>query len=301
MSGVFISYRRSDSGGWAGRLFDHLSMRFGKDLVFQDFDDIKSGTDFLKVIRTAIKVCDVVLVLIGPHWLKNAEGRRRLDNPQDVLRMEISEALKGAKTVIPILLGGASMPSAENLPDPIKSLARQHAVEVTDSRWDYDVGQLIERLRELILPREGQLSLPQAQQELREKQLRYFEILPHNAAGALELAQQALAFLDRVSPLYPHDPYLQLVRGYFHKNEAMALRNLGRYEEFEKALNEAERVFDTMIRERPADAGAWNGKGSVEALRGNFKEALRFIDRALEIDPNFEAAKKDREEILGRL
>lgn len=301
MSGVFISYRRSDSGGWAGRLFDHLSMRFGKDLVFQDFDDIKPGTDFLEVIRTAIKVCDVVLVLIGPHWLKDAEGRRRLDNPQDVLRMEISEALEGEKTVIPILLGGASMPSAENLPDPIKSLSRQHAVEVTDSRWDYDVGQLIKRLRELILPREGQLSLSQAQQELHQKQLRYFEILPHHAAGALELAQQALAFLDRVSPLYPHDPYLQLVRGYFHKNEAMALRNLDRYEEFEKALNEAERVFDTMIRERPADVGAWNGKGSVEALRGNFKEALRFIDRALEIDPNYEAAKQDREEILRRL
>lgn len=301
MPGVFISYRRSDSGGWAGRLFDHLSMRFGKDLVFQDFDDIKPGTDSLEVIRTAIKVCDVVLVLIGPHWLKDAEGRRRLDNPQDVLRMEISEALEGEKTVIPILLGGASMPSTENLPDPIKSLSRQHAVEVTDSRWDYDVGRLIERLRELILPREGQLSLPQAQQDLHQKQLRYFEILPYNAAGALELAQQALAFLDRVSPLYPHDPYLQLVRGYFHKNEAMALRNLDRYEEFEKALNEAERVFDTMIRERPADAGAWNGKGSVEALRGNFKEALRFIDRALEIDPNFEAAKQDREETLRRL
>ena len=78
----------------------------------------------------------------------------------------------------------------------------------------------------------------------------------------------------------------------------MALRNLGRHEEFETALDEADRVFDTMVRERPEDAGAWNGKGSVEALRGHLSEALHFIDCALEIDPNYKAALADREEII---
>ena len=301
MAGVFISYRRTDSGGWAGRLFDHLSLRFGKDLVFQDFDDIKPGENFLEVIRKGIKTCDVTLVLIGPNWLKNAEGRRRLDDPQDVLRMEISEALKGDRIIIPVLLGKAGMPAPEDLPDPVKALSTKNAVEIADSRWNYDVGQLMARLRELILPAKESLSLKQVQQELDRMQRRYFELLPHNAAEALELAQKTLAFLDHVCPLYPQDSYLQLVRGYLHKNEAMALRNFGRYEEVEKALNQAERVFDTMLLERPEDAGAWNGKGSVEALRGNLKEALGFIDRALQIDPNYEAARGDREEILKHL
>ena len=298
MSRIFISYRRADSAGHAGRLFDHLSMRFGRDLTFYDFDDIKPGTDFLHQIRAAIRECEVMLVLIGPYWLKNVTGRRRLDDPGDVLRLEVTDALGGDITVIPVLLGGAKMPSAEDLPDSVKPLSRRHAVEITDSRWNYDVGQLIERLRELIITDEGQFPLAQAKQELHQKQLQYFELLSKNPADALGVALNALAFLDRVSPLYPDDSYLQLVRGYFHKNEAMALRNLGRPEEFETALDEADRVFDTMVRERPEDAGAWNGKGSVEALRGHLSEALHFIDRALEIDPNYKAALADREEII---
>lgn len=132
-------------------------------------------------------------------------------------------------------------------------------------------------------------------------QLRYFDMLPNDAAGALELAQKTQALLDRVSPLYPQDPYLQVVRGYCYKNQAMGLRSLGRYEEFVTALNAADRVFKTMIRERPDDAGAWNGRGSVEALRGNYKESLDYIDRALQIDPKYEAARRDRKEVLRRL
>jgi tetratricopeptide (TPR) repeat protein len=301
MSGVFISYRRADSGGWAGRLFDHLSMRFGKDLVFQDFDDIKPGTDFVTVIRTAIAACEVCLVVIGPQWLQDAQGRRRLDNPDDVLRMEIVEALEHDRTVIPVLVGGARMPSSENLPDAMARLSRIHAVDLSDSRWNYDVEHLINRLRELIAPTREQLSLSQAQQELYHMQQRYFELPPHRAADALELAQQALDRLDQVLPLYPQDPYLQLIRGFFHKNKAMALRDLKRAHEFEQALDQAERIFRTIGQERPDEAAAWNGLGSVESLRGNLEQALRYIDRALEIDPDYEAALADREEVLRHL
>jgi hypothetical protein len=298
MSGVFISYRRADSAGHAGRLFDHLSMRFGEDLIFQDFDDIKPGTDFMQAIQTAIKACNIMLVLIGPLWIEDAKGRRRLDDPKDVLRLEVSEALKGDLTVIPVLLGGATMPIAEDLPEPLKPLSKRHAAEVTDSRWNYDVGRLIERIQELIVPKEGQIPLARARQELYQRQQHYFKVLHPNPAEAFEIAQNALLFLDRVSPLYPYDHYLQLMRGYFYKNEAMALEKLGRYEEFGKCLEEADRVFKTMLRERPEDAGALNGRGSVETLRGNLEEALQFIDRALVIDPNCEACKKDRETVL---
>lgn len=303
MARIFISYRRSDSRKWADKLFDHISMRFGKDLVFQDVDDIKPGKDFLLVLREAIKGCKVALILIGPKWLKvkNADGMRRIDHPKDVLRMEIIEALRGRKTVIPILLGKTVMPTKEDLPPPLRSLSRRQAATVSDSRWNTDVHMLLERLRELVIPRKGPESLEEAKQEITEKQNEYFALYPQRPADALELAQKVLDHLDRISPQYPKDPDLQLLRGYFYKNEAMALRDLGRRAEFRKSLVKADRVFSTMIRERPDDAGAWNGKGSVEALRGNLEEALHYIDKALEIDPNYRAAKEDRKEILKYL
>jgi hypothetical protein len=303
MARIFISYRRSDSRKWADKLFDHISMRFGKDLVFQDVDDIKPGKDFLGVLRDAIKGCKVVLVLVGPRWLKvtNADGKRRIDNPKDVLRMEIIAALNGRKTVIPVLLGNAVMPTKEDLPPPLRSLSRRQAATVSDGRWNGDVGILLERLRELVIPRKGPESLEEAKQEITEKQNEYFTIYPQRPADALELAQKVLDHLDRISPQYPKDPDLQLLRGYFHKNEAMALRDLGRRGEFRKNLVKADRVFSTMIRERPDDAGAWNGKGSVEALSGNFEKALHYVDKALEIDPNYWAAQQDRKEILKYL
>jgi tetratricopeptide (TPR) repeat protein len=278
-------------------------MRFGKDLVFQDVDDIKPGKDFLLILREAIKTCKVALILIGPKWLrvKNADGTRRIDHPKDVLRMEIIEALRGRKTVIPVLLGNTVMPTKEELPPPLKSLSRRQAATVSDSRWNSDVHILLERLRELVIPRKGPESLEEAKQEITEKQNEYFTLYPQRPADALELAQKVLDHLDRISPQYPKDPDLQLLRGYFHKNEAMALRDLGRRAEFRKDLVKADRVFSTMIRERPGDAGAWNGKGSVEALRGNFEKALQYIDKALEIDPNYWAAKEDRKEILKYL
>jgi hypothetical protein len=303
MARIFISYRRSDSRKWADKLFDHLSMRFGKDLVFQDVDDIKPGKDFLRVIREAIKGCKVALILIGPKWLKvkNPDGTRRIDHPRDVLRMEIVESLKGRKTVIPVLLGNTPMPTKEELPAPLKSLSRRQAATVSEGRWNSDIHILLERLRELVIPRRGPESLEDAKEEITGKQNEYFALYPQRPADALELAQKVLEHLDRISPQYPKDPDLQLLRGYFYKNEAMALRDLGRRAEFKKGLVKADRVFSTMIRERPDDAGAWNGKGSVEALRGNFEKALRHIDKALEIDPGYWAAQQDRKEILKYL
>lgn len=120
MAGVFISYRRADSAGWAGRLFDHLSNRYGNDLVFQDFDDIPPGQDFIEVIQAGIKDSEVMLVVIGPLWLVNAKGERRLDNPDDVLRIEITMGLTSPLTVIPTLVGSAFMPSPDDLPEPLK-------------------------------------------------------------------------------------------------------------------------------------------------------------------------------------
>jgi hypothetical protein len=302
MSRVFISYRRADSGPWASRLYRHLTMRFGKDLVFQDVDDIRPGTDFLDTIRQALGSSQVFLVLIGPSWLVDAQGRRRLHDPNDVLRMEVAEALSGGRMVIPVLVGAAVMPSSGDLPDPLRPLSRRQAVSLAEARWIPDVEVLIERLREVILPSADDMALPQAEAELSQMQHRYFEHLEHDsAAEALDLAQKTQAYLDRVLPLYPQDPGLKLTRGYLFKNEAMALMALQRHREADEALRQGELIFRTAIDERPTDAGAWNGLGSIEAVRGHWDKAHEDVDEALRIVPDYPAALHDHEQILGRL
>jgi hypothetical protein len=96
MPGVFLSYRRSDAGGWAGRLKDHLVLRYGPNPVWQDVDDLALGADYLPQILENITTADTVLIVIGPHWLDEGPtgGRARLQNPKDVLRLEIQHALK---------------------------------------------------------------------------------------------------------------------------------------------------------------------------------------------------------------
>jgi len=302
MSKVFISYRRADSVESATKLYRHLSMRFGKDLVFQDVDDIKPGADFLETIHQELALCEVFLILIGPRWLIDAQGRRRLDEPNDVLRMEVAEALTREATVLPVLVGGADMPSPDALPEPLKPLSRRQAMSLAEDKWIPNVEALIDRLREIILPRAEDMPLPQAEQELYEMQLRYFDLLDSNsAADALELAQKTQDYLDRVLPLYPQDPNLKVTRGYLYKNEAMALIRLGRYDESESALNSGESIFRTMLDERPRDAGAWNGLGSIEAARGNYEKAHEYVDEALKILPDYPAAQQDHELILQHL
>ena len=114
MAGVFISYRRTDGGGWAGRLNDHLALRFGSGVTWQDVDDLELGRDYLPQILKKIQTSDAVLIVIGPHWID--DGRKRFKNPKDVLRMEIATALKSKSAVIPTLVGGASMPDRRAAP-----------------------------------------------------------------------------------------------------------------------------------------------------------------------------------------
>lgn len=133
-------------------------------------------------------------------------------------------------------------------------------------------------------------------------QLRHFDLLDNeNVAEALDQTQKTQAYPNRVLPLYPQDPDLKVTRGYLFKNEAMALVRLGRYQEAEAALNQGEAIFRTMIDEQPRDAGAWNGLGSIEAVQGNFEKAHEYIDEALKILPDYQAAIHDHEQILARL
>ena len=144
---IFVSYRREDSAGWAGRLVSDLAGRVGVANVFQDIQSIEPGADFAEVILKTLQSTDCVLVVIGPAWLaKDPAGNRRLDNVNDYVRLEVATALQSSSRVIPVLVGGAVMPAIAALPDDIRGLARRNAIELTDRRWSYDVDQLLDKL-----------------------------------------------------------------------------------------------------------------------------------------------------------
>ena len=152
MRAIFVSYRRNDSQGEAGRLFDDLVTHFGEQKVFMDVAGIEAGRDFRKAIEESVANCGVLLVIIGPSWLaaKNEAGVRRLDDPADFVREEVSAALRRDIPVIPVLVRGAEMPRVEQLPETLTDLAYRNCVELTHARWKSDVQLLIEPLRRLI-------------------------------------------------------------------------------------------------------------------------------------------------------
>ena len=149
---IFINYRRDDSIGMAGRLHDRLAQTFGRDKLFMDVDHIPAGVDFVAHLNSQLAGCDVVLVVIGPNWLgvKDESGGRRLDNPDDFVAIEIAAALARDIQVIPVLVDGARMPKASELPDSLKPLARRQAVEIRHAHFGHDAEALVARMREAL-------------------------------------------------------------------------------------------------------------------------------------------------------
>ncbi|MFC3881821.1 toll/interleukin-1 receptor domain-containing protein [Algoriphagus namhaensis] len=151
---IFVSYRRQDASGEAGRLVDNLEEVFGSEAVFLDVETLEAGLDFVQAIDQALNNCKVLIAIIGPHWanIKDADGNLRLFNEGDFIRIEISAALERDIRVIPVLVNGARMPSDSELPEELKALNRRHAHELSSSRWKYDTDQLIAVLSKIIEP-----------------------------------------------------------------------------------------------------------------------------------------------------
>ena len=142
---IFISYRREDAAYPAGWLFDRLAERFGTEQIFKDVDSIELGDDFVEVIGEAVGSTDVLLALIGDRWLTvvDEDGGRRLEDPEDFVRLEIEAALARRVRVIPILVEGAKMPREDQLPPTLSPLARRQALELSPSRFAADTGKLL--------------------------------------------------------------------------------------------------------------------------------------------------------------
>ena len=146
---IFLSYRREDSAPYAVHLHENLVSRFGYDNVFLDIASINPGLDFMEVLEETLSQCDVVLVLIGPAWLTvtNSKGQRRLEDHNDLVRLEVEQALAmEAPLVIPVLVGGAPMPSSSDLPECLSGLSWRQALPLSDHRWSVDVGILADHL-----------------------------------------------------------------------------------------------------------------------------------------------------------
>jgi hypothetical protein len=155
MSGqIFISYRREESRWLAGRLYDRLAARFDRKQIFRDIDGIALGDDFVKTVEERVGESDVLIAVIGAHWLTStdAQGGRRLENPEDFVRMEIATALRRNIRVIPVLVDGALMPRSADLPDDLKLLVRRQALQIADTHFDDDCRKLADAIEQVLHP-----------------------------------------------------------------------------------------------------------------------------------------------------
>jgi alkylated DNA nucleotide flippase Atl1 len=149
---IFLSYRREDTRHVVGRVGDRLMDHFGDERVFLDVDTIEPGMDFAEAIAAAVGSCQVLLALIGDRWLDSADrkGRRKLDDSNDLVRLEIQAALERNIRVIPVLVDGVAMPTAEELPSSMAGLARRQAFELSYSRFRDDARRLVSLLDRLL-------------------------------------------------------------------------------------------------------------------------------------------------------
>jgi hypothetical protein len=195
---IFVNYRRTDSEGEAGRLFDDLILRFGPESIFMDVAAIEPGRDFRKAIDQSVATCSVLLAMIGQGWLDptDSKGSRRLDDVNDFVRIELASALRRDIPVVPVLVQGAKMPHVEQLPDDLKELAYRNAVELTHARWKSDVHVLLQALRPYLDVDCGDDTTERQVDEKKEPGARGKEGFDERAAGSKSDSATILSKID---------------------------------------------------------------------------------------------------------
>lgn len=143
---LFVAYRRSDAPGHAGRLGERLIKYFGPGQTFKDIESLLPGQDFVDVVRQRLQRAFCMVVVIGPHWASD----KRMHDPDDFHREEIRTALERGIHIVPVLVGGATMPRQADLPEDVQPLTRKQVVEITDTRWDYDVERVVKTVEQAL-------------------------------------------------------------------------------------------------------------------------------------------------------
>ena len=150
--GIFISYRRQETSDVPGLLADRLATLFGQERVFMDVTTIAPGVDFAEAINQALDTCQVLLAVIGPEWVTttDSDDRSRLDDPDDIVRLEVEAALERDVPVIPVLVGGAVMPQPGELPKSLAPLARRNGLNLSHDSFSSDVARLIAAIERIV-------------------------------------------------------------------------------------------------------------------------------------------------------
>ena len=208
MPKIFISYRRSDSEDVAGRIYDRLVAHFGDDAIFKDVDDIPFGADFRDYLNESLDQCQVVLAVIGNTWLNagNGQGKRRLDNPADWVRLELEEAL-GRKTmlVVPLLVSRASLPRADDLPQSMANLAYRNSAQARpDPDFHKDMSRLIGQLEQYF----ARLSQPAAPPTPQPQPMQSIRVTPRSVTPPTPVQPRRAPaspqpLVDRSTPVRP--------------------------------------------------------------------------------------------------
>ena len=244
--------------------------------------------------------------MIGPQWLGDGPsgGKARLHDRKDVLRVEIQHALKKASGVVPTLVGGARMPKAADLPRSIAPLVKRDGITLIDADWPRAMQLLFEKLQDIVRAARADEAvtvppLPELLGKLDQLQTSYIErLMAEDSVQAAAIAREGLQVLDDQMPNYPHAQTLQLFRGFFLKNLAMALRDSGDTSGFDANLALAAQVFETIRSEAELHlANTYTGAAAIPMLRGEGRPALDLINRALTLAPNHPYALHDREQI----
>jgi outer membrane protein len=162
---IFICYRREDSADVTGRIYDRLVDHLGPERVFMDVEAIRLGYDFRSEIDQTIKVCSIVIVVIGNEWLAQVDGRRRIDDENDRVRIEIEAALRREIPIIPVLTRGASHPTKAMLPASLEALAYRHGTSIRHEHFRGDVDSLISQMDKLLARQESTPSKPAESKE----------------------------------------------------------------------------------------------------------------------------------------
>jgi dipeptidyl aminopeptidase/acylaminoacyl peptidase len=267
---IFLSYRREDAAGFALALFGRLEQSFPSERLFMDVEGgIGAGQDFVRVIEDEVSLCDVMLVLIGPDWLTVTDeaGRRRLENPEDFVRIEVESALKFGKRVIPVLVHKTEMPRADALPEPLKALARRNAVGLTQERFKADAQGLIKALEDALAEVEDARRQTESKAAAAEKQR-----AAEHAAKAEEAArsEKERARLDAIAGLSPE----QIAKAEELANWDFIKASEGSQEFRDHLARFPQGVTERMARKR-LEALVWAGlsqPAGADALKGFLAE-----------------------------
>jgi hypothetical protein len=291
---LFISYRRSDSLAWAGRLFGDLAREFGSPQVFMDINgSIPRGTKFDETIHAALSDCTALLALIGPQWSSctRKDGRRRLEVADDWVRAEIAAALKRDIVVVPVLLGQAKLPEVVELPEDIQALRKREAAEVTDTRWDYDVGKLVEDLTKITPLRRLRADVTSA-----ETGLRLLKDLATDTPGVADAVSRSKEVIETTQRQLGKLEVFKRVHDALHTIEASCLRPL-RAVEFEPRVRQYRAQFATEVA-RIQDA--IQGDAIDSALRSELVDQIAIVTAAFQAVLDL-ATPREYKALIGEL